>query len=213
MRTVADRDRWLALGLLLGVLVVAYFVLVHPWWTAPMLAENDRIHDLRERELRARMQLKQAPQIARALAEAQAEQAHVPGFLPESTTELATAGLVQRLQTVVAQASPGNRSCAITNRSPIDDAHPGRFPRVTVQVRLRCGAGEMAAVLHELESGTPRLFVDNLNILAQRYFFAPGQGGNQSGGLDVSFDLYGYLRPLPGQRPAAPKPGANDSAP
>ena len=56
MRTVADRDRWIALGLLLGVLVVAYFVLVHPWWTVPMLAENDRIHDLRERELRARMQ-------------------------------------------------------------------------------------------------------------------------------------------------------------
>lgn len=199
MRTVADRDRWLALGLLAGMLVVAYFVFVHPWWTVPMLAENDRIHDLRERELRARMQLKQAPQVARELVQAQAEQAHVPGFLPESTAELATAGLVQRLQTVVARASPGNRSCAITNRSPLDDSHPGRFPRVTVQVRLRCGTGEMAAVLHELESGTPRLFVDNLNILAQRYFFAPGQGGNQSGGLDVSFDLYGYLRPPPGR--------------
>lgn len=219
MRTVADRDRWIALGLLLGVLVVAYFVLVHPWWTVPMLAENDRIHDLRERELRARMQLKQAPQVARALAEAQAEQAHVPGFLPESTAELATAGLVQRLQTVVAQASPGNRSCAITNRSPLDDAHPGRFPRVTVQVRLRCGAGEMAAVLHALESGTPRLFVDNLDILAQRYFFAPGQGGNQTGGLDVNFDLYGYLRPPPA-KPAATQArqtpqttGADDSAP
>jgi len=213
MRAVAERDRWLALGLLAGVLLVAYFVFVHPWWTAPMLAENDRIHDLRERELRARMQLKQAPQVARALAEAQAEQAHVPGFLPENTAELATAGLVQRLQTVVAQASPGNRSCAITNRSPIDDARPGRFPRVTVQVRLRCGAGEMSAVLHELESGTPRLFVDNLNILAQRYFFAPGQGGNQSGGLDVSFDLYGYLRPPAAQPKVAKRTGAIDSAP
>ena len=71
------------------------------------------------------------------------------GVLAKIAAELATAGLVQRLQTVVAQASPGNRSCAITNRSPLDDAHPGRFPRVTVQVRLRCGAGEMAAVLRE----------------------------------------------------------------
>ena len=216
MRTAADRDRWLALGLLLGVLVVAYFVLVHPWWTVPMQETGRRVAELRERELRARMQLKQAPQVARALAQAQDEQAHVPGFLPENTAELATAGLVQRLQTVVEQASPGNRSCAITNRSPLDDSHPGRFPRVTVQVRLRCGAGEMAAVLHELESGTPRLFVDNLNILAQRYFFAPGQGGNQSGGLDVSFDLYGYLRPPPTKpAPAQANQGAetNDSAP
>ncbi len=55
----------------------------------------------------------------------------------------------------------------------------------------------MAAVLHALESGTPRLFIDNLSVLAQRYFFAPGRGGTQSGGLDVSFDLYGYLRPAP----------------
>jgi hypothetical protein len=25
----------------------------------------------------------------------------------------------------------------------------------------------------------------------------PGQNANQAGGLDVSFDLYGYLRPRP----------------
>ena len=55
----------------------------------------------------------------------------------------------------------------------------------------------LAAVLHALESGSPRIFIDNLNILAQRYFFMPGQNANQAGGLDVSFDLYGYLRPRP----------------
>ena len=40
MRAVPDRDRWLALGLLAAVLVVAYFVLVHPWWTVPMRARS-----------------------------------------------------------------------------------------------------------------------------------------------------------------------------
>ena len=119
----------------------------------------------------------------------------MPGFLPESTAELATAGLVQRLQTVVAQAS---RATAVA-RSPTVRRWTTRiraFPRVTVQVRLRCGAGEMAAVLHALESGTPRLFVDNLDILAQRYFFAPGSGGNQTGGLDVNSDLSVTFAPV-----------------
>ena len=126
-----------------------------------------------------------------------------PGFLPETTPERATAGLVQRLETVVAHASPGNRSCAISNRSPLAEARPDRFPRVTVQVRLRCGAPELASVLHALETGAPRMFVDNLNVLAQRYFFMPGQGGRgQSGGLDVSFDLYGYIAPTAGQEVA-----------
>ena len=197
MPTRPDRDRWLALGLLLAALAVAYLVLLHPWWTAPMADTNARIDSLQQRELRARMQLQQAPEVARRLAQAQEMEARAPAFLPEATAELATAGLVQRLEQVVAQASPGNRSCAISNRSPSSEPHQERFTRVTVQVRLRCGSPELATVLHALESGSPRLFVDNLNILAQRYFFMPGQNANQAGGLDVSFDLYGYLRPRP----------------
>ncbi|NUS61406.1 MAG: general secretion pathway protein GspM [Lysobacter sp.] len=163
-----------------------------------MMDAEGRIATLQERELRVRTQLHQAPQVDARLAEVRRAQGTRPGFLPETTPELATAGLVQRLVAVVTQASPGNRSCAITNRSPLSEQRPAeRFPRVTVQVRLRCGAGELASVLHALEGGSPRVFVDNLNILAQRYFYAPGQGRAQSGGLDVSFDLYGYIPPRP----------------
>jgi len=198
MTPAADRDRLIALGLLLLALAAAYAVLVHPWWTLPMRAVEQRIDDLRERDLNQRMQLAQAPQVAARLSEVIQRQANAPGFLPESSTELATAGLVQRLETVVAQASPGNRSCAITNRSPLAEPGRERYARVVVQVRLRCGNPELASVLHSLESGAPRLFVGNLNVLAQRNFFGPGSGaggGSRDGGLDVSFDLYGYLRP------------------
>jgi general secretion pathway protein M len=73
-------------------------------------------------------------------------------------------------------------------------------------------------VLHQLESESPRLFVDNFNVLAQRYaYMAAVEGG--AGGLDVSFDLYGFLKPsgvaAPGDgtgaspsAPALPAPGA-----
>ncbi len=208
-----QRDRWLALGLLLLALLLGYLVLLHTWWTAPMLDAQSRIETLQQRELRQRMQLRQGPEIARRLQQVQAALAHRPGFLAESTTELATASLVQRLESVVEQASPGNRSCAITNRSPLadDNATKERFRKVTVQVRLRCGTPELSTVLYALEAGTPRLFVDNLNVLAQRYFFAPGQGGAQAGGLDVSFDLYGYLRPLPAAIASRRTTGASDA--
>lgn len=191
MPQAADRDRWLALALLLGVLAVAYVVLVHPWWTVPLRDANARVETMQQREQRQRMQLQQAPLVAQQL-----KQARDPGFLPEASAELATAALVQRLETIVSQASPGNRSCAITNRSPMTEPRRDRFARVVVQVRLRCGTPELAAVLHSIESGTPRLFVGNLNVLAQRFFFSPGTGATaaqREGGLDVSFDLYGYL--------------------
>lgn len=191
----ADRDRWLALGLLLAALVVAYAVLIHPWWTVPIRDANARIESLQERELRQRMQLGQAPLVRERLSRVRQELAGRPGFLQEASAELATVGLVQRLETAVAQASPGNRSCAITNRSPVADTTRDRYARVVVQVRLRCGVPELAAVLHSLESGTPRLFVGNLNVLAARHFFGAGGDAAGEGGVDVSFDLYGYLRP------------------
>ncbi|MNW09344.1 hypothetical protein D3C71_2063160 [compost metagenome] len=43
-------------------------------------------------------------------------------------------------------------------------------------------------VLQTLETGTPQLRVDRLDILSA----GMGEGG---GGLDVSFELSGYLRP------------------
>jgi general secretion pathway protein M len=208
---VTDRDRWLALGLLLLALLLGYGLLVHPWWTVPMLEVNGRVAELRERELRIRTQLQQAPQVQRELDAALAQQAQRPGFLPEATVELATAGLVQRLEAIVKEASPGNRSCAIANQSPL--AMPGReqFARVVVQVRLRCGAPELASVLHRIESGSPRLFVENLNVLAQRYAFQAAESG--TGGLDINFDLYGYLKPAPGPVASPAPPQGDGNAP
>jgi general secretion pathway protein M len=62
-------------------------------------------------------------------------------------------------------------------------------------------------VLHALEGGTPRLFVGNLNVLGQRVFFNPGEGSAQ-GGLDISFDLYGYLQPGASGTARRPSPSA-----
>jgi len=206
---IAERDRWLALGLLLLALALVYLVLIHPWWTVPMLAEGERIQALQARELRARMQLQQAPQIRQALTRARQQHTRSAGFLPEASAELATASLIKRLETVVTQASPGNRACAINNRSPLSEPGNGRYTRVAVQVRLRCGVPETAAVLYALESGSPRLFVDNLNILARTHFAVAEQQG-RAGGVDVNFDLYGYLRPRPGR--ATVQPNASSEA-
>ncbi|HUH89839.1 MAG TPA: type II secretion system protein GspM [Lysobacter sp.] len=200
------RDRWLALGLLLVVLGLAYAVLIHPWWTVPMREAGDRIASLQERELRLRTQLQQAPQVAERLQQVRALQDQRPGFLPEDNPELAIASLIQRLETVVAEASPGNRSCAIANRSPLEPDNREAYARVVVQVRLRCGTPETGRVLYLLESGSPRLFVDNLNLLTQRSYLGRGESAG-SGGLDVSFDLYGYLIPS-GQPPPTEVPRA-----
>ncbi|MGV8960531.1 MAG: type II secretion system protein GspM [Stenotrophomonas sp.] len=192
------RDRWLALLLLLAAAALVYLLLVHPLWTQPMRAVDAEVSALREREQRIHLQLQQAPQVALRLQQAEHELATRPGFLPQASIELAASALIQRLEQTVVSASPGNRSCAISNRSPLPADHSGRFVRVAVQVRLRCGTAELASVLQALESGSPRLFIDNLSVMAQRFQLSPSESGN---GLDVAFELAGYLRP--GIAPAA----------
>ncbi len=190
-----DRDRWLALALLLAVLGLLYLLCVHPWFTQPLREADARIAGLQERDARVRALLQQSPQIRQRL-DALDARGSAAGFLAEPTAELATAALIQQLERVVQEASPGNRGCAIINRAPLTgEPPPGRYRRVTVQVRLRCGNAETLAVLHALESARPYLFVDVVNVTAQRYFAIPGNNLPQEGGLDVSFDLYGYLRP------------------
>ncbi|MFS8136747.1 MAG: type II secretion system protein GspM [Thermomonas sp.] len=191
------------MALLLTVLGLLYLLILHPLFTRPLRAVDARISNLRDRDARVRALLEQAPEITKRLAELDAR-GNTSGFLAQPTPELATASLIQQLEQVVGEVSPGNRGCAITNRAPLGgEPAPGRFSRVTVQVRLRCGNAETIAALHALESTRPYLFVDALNISSQRYFAIPGNSPPQEGGLDVSFDLYGYLRPVPGSPASA----------
>ncbi len=189
MRPVPERVRVLAL--LAALAALAYLLLLHWWWTAPMLAMGDEIAKLRNEELALRMEIAQRPELEAALARVREFEAGNPGFLPETNKELATAALVQRLESVIAAASPQPARCQLAARTPADVSSDDPFERATVQVRLRCGMAELGAVLHALESGSPQLFVDNLDLLSRRSYLGVGLEG---GGVDVGFDLYGYLK-------------------
>jgi general secretion pathway protein M len=191
----AERTR--VLGGLLLALAIAYIVLVHWWFTAPMLQLGDDIGGLRDEERQLQAEVRQGPEIERRLALVRQFEAGNPGFLPEASRELASAGLVQRLQQVVASASPNPNACQITAQTPTDSPSQDRYQRVLVQVRLRCGMSELAGVMHALEGGSPQLFIDNLDLLSRRSYLL--NAGDNGAGVDVSFDLYGYLRaPPPG---------------
>lgn len=197
---MASLDRKLAAGgvkrwhIFLGaalVFVLSYFVLVHWWFTAPMLDMGEQIDELRTQELQFRMEASQRPALEQRLAVVRQLQAATPHFLPEENKELASAALVQRLEQVVKAASPNPNACQITARTPTDYALKEEFQRVTVQVRLRCGMTEMTTILHSLEGGSPQLFIDNLELLSRNSYNNAGPVG---GAVEVVFDLFGYIQ-------------------
>ena len=189
-------ERWRGIGVLLLILALAYFLLLHWWFTAPMLDLGNQVHDLAAQEQSLRAEAAQRPALKNQLVQLQTFEANHPGFLPEASQELASAGLVQRLEQVVAAASPNPNACQITARTPAQANATEPYARVVVQVRLRCGMGELASVLHSLESGNPQLFIDNLDLLSRRSYLVATP--DDSAAMDVSFDLYGYLRSAPG---------------
>lgn len=179
----------------LALLTLAYLTLLHWWWTAPMLAMGEEIAALRDEALTLRMESQQRDALRQQLsALTQIYQSGDPGFLQESNKELASAALVQRLESVLASAGSSPR-CKVTAQTPIESTAKEQFSRVVVQVRLNCGMQELVAVLHALESGSPQLFIDNLDLLSRRAYLGAGEAA--VGALDVSFDLYGYLRAPP----------------
>jgi len=194
-RPSTEHGRLYALGLLVLVVALAYGVGLHWWWTAPMLAMEDRIEELRQQELQARMELRERPIIEKRLAEVRRLEAENPGFLPEASVELAQAGLTQRINSQIDAVSPDHAACTIVQRTPTPWAGAAEtYQRVVVQVRLQCGIEQLAAVLHAFESGRPQLFVANLNIINPHSFNADTGAVENAAALTVSFDLYGYIR-------------------
>lgn len=192
-----EATRWMAGAVVAALLALAYALVLHPAFVAPLLQTEREISQLREREARIQARLQQAPAVARQLQDLQAALAARPGLMAEPSPELATAALVHGLEAAVHSASPGGRSCVLRERSPLPSASVDGFIEVAVQARLRCGVDELAALLHVLEGGTPRLFVEGLSVQAPRHRQATQESGL---GLDASFRLVGYL--APGAAPA-----------
>lgn len=196
MRPPREHGRLIAVGLLVLALGVAYGAGLHWWWTAPMITMGDRIDELRQQELQMRMIIAQKPEVEKRLAQVRQLEAANSGFLSEATVELAQASLTQRIESQIAQVSPDHSACTIVQRTPTPWAGAAeRYSRVVVQVRLLCGMNEFAALLHAFESGRPQLFVANLNVISQHTFVADNDATDTSQPLNISFDLYGYLRP------------------
>ncbi|HEX5754795.1 MAG TPA: type II secretion system protein GspM [Arenimonas sp.] len=189
MRSPERNHAQTLLGLLLAALA-AYGLLLHWWWTAPMLDMGEEITSLQREALELRMESAQREQLRAELSRLSELAQTQGGFLSEANKELASAALVQRLESVVTASVTGQR-CKVTARTPIESTAKEPFTRVAIQVRLQCGMSELAAVLHALEGGSPQLFIDNLDVLSRRAYLGAGEAA--SGALDVSFDLYGYL--------------------
>jgi general secretion pathway protein M len=211
MTALSPRDsRLAAIGLLLLAVLLAYFVLLHWWFVAPLLRVHGEMADLRDTHSRYAAVIAEKPALQKRIAALGAGQAASSAFLAADDPNTAAADLMQRVVDVVGSNSGGG-SCVVSQKMPLPNppASAGEpYRKAAVSISLSCDIEPLAAVLQSLEQGTPYLFIDDLSIYrnpvaAQQDHAAP---------LEVQFTLSGYVRPARGAPTPASAPAESAGA-
>lgn len=203
LTALRPRDsRLLAVGLLLLVLLLGYFLLLHWWFVAPLEHIRSEMGDLRDTHSRYAAAIAEKPALQQRIAALGAGQAASSAFLATDDTNAAAADLMQRAVDAVAASTVGN-SCAVSQKMPLPNppASVGEpYRKAAVSISLSCDTEPLVAVLQALEQGTPYLFVDDLSI----YRNPVAVQQNAAAPLEVQFTLSGYVRPARNTPPAVP---------
>jgi general secretion pathway protein M len=184
-------SRVLALLLLAAAPVLAYLLVVEPVIAAYRDA-GEAIAQAQKLLQSYRERAEQRPQLAQLLAEEEERAGGVTGYLAAVDDALAAAELQDRVKNVVEDAGGSLRSAQSLKVEAVEAVAGVR--RAGLKVRFTADTESLAAILYELETGEPFLFVDALSIREPRRQRRRRDEPEEAPQLDVVVDLYGYVR-------------------
>ena len=194
--TVATAPGWGqrlgALALLLLVVIGTLYLVVDHVLVARYRFYLERLEQQQGRlEQLERMAASREP-IQQLIAKIQQDRNITAQYLPQSAPPLAAADLQQRVKAVVEAAGGTLRSTQAL--PPVEE---GNAVKVAVNATVSGDTEILQKVLYDLESQTPLLFVDNLEVSARavRQRLPNGRlAGYSRVQLNIQFEISGYLR-------------------
>jgi general secretion pathway protein M len=184
-------SRLLAVALLAAVPMLAYALVVGPIITAYRDA-GESIAQAQKLLQSYRERAEQRPQLAQLLADEEERAGSITGYLEAVDDALAAAELQDRVKGVVEEAGGTLRSAQSLEVEAVEEVAGVR--RAGLKVRFAANIESLAAILYELETGEPYLFVEGLSIREPRRQRRRRDEPEQAPELDVVLDLYGYIR-------------------
>ncbi|TWI56677.1 general secretion pathway protein M [Pseudomonas duriflava] len=191
-RTLTPRESRIAALLVLALtLCLVYWAGVHIWFIAPHQAIDEQMETLRQTQLRYQALLAQREPLQEQLEAAQNSQAGNESLLPGDDPSVVAAGLMQHTAEIIEKHRSDGAGCELLNRTPIA-GNPGDEPyaQVKVSVNLSCAIQPLEAILYDLETNRPFLFIEELRV--ERHEDAPSSGG--AGRLEVQMLVTGYMQ-------------------
>lgn len=195
-------SRIAAIVLLLLTLALAYFLLLHWWFVAPLRDIDSQMDDLRDTQSRYAAAIAEKPLLQKRLAELGRNQTDSSTFLPEADPNAASAALMQRVVDDAAAHSQEG-TCEVSQKMPVNN--PATSPndpyqKVVVSISLHCDMQPLVGLLYTLEKGKPYLFVQDFSV----YRNPLANAQKNAAPLEVQFTLAGYVHTA-----AAPAGSAN----
>ena len=181
-----------ALALLLLVVVSTLYLVVDHVLVARYRFYLERLEQQQGRlEQLERMAASREP-IQQLIAKIQQDRNITAQYLPQSAPPLAAADLQQRVKAVVEAAGGTLRSTQAL--PPVEEENA---VKVAVNATVSGDTESLQKILYDLESQTPLLFVDDLNVTARavRQRLPNGRlAGYTRVQLNIQFEISGYLR-------------------
>ncbi|OYV19249.1 MAG: general secretion pathway protein M [Methylococcaceae bacterium NSP1-1] len=192
LRTPALSQRWLAVGLLIAVVLVIILVVIVPVVNKEMElhdAKNNLVFRLQQYE---RILAKKDAVIASmdTIKQQHEEQGY---FNSQNTDALASAEMQEFIKKAIVDAG-GQLSS--TQALPV--SNKGKFSRITVRVRMTGNSEVLRAVLYKIETATPLIIIDQIDIRPMR-----GKRNRttrqieSSNELNVNFQAVSFMRKQP----------------
>ncbi len=184
-RMTPMQSRLAAIAVTLAALALAYFVLLHWWFVAPLLKVDGQMHDVETLHAKYVAAIAQQPLLEKRVHQLERGGATVGAFVPGNDPSAASADLIQRVTDLVAAHAHQGSGCSMPSKMPVEQGNDQEpFRRVSVSITLDCGMQPLAALLHDFDRGLPYLFVDDMQLAR-----------SPAGRLQAQLTLSGYLRP------------------
>ena len=189
LRTPALSQRWLAVGLLIAVVLVIILVVIVPVVNKAMELQDAKDNLVFRLQQYERTLAKKDAVIASmdTIKQQHEEQGY---FNSQNTDALASAEMQEFIKKAIVDAG-GQLSS--TQALPV--SNKGKFSRITVRVRMTGNSEVLRAVLYKIETSTPLIIIDQIDIRPMRgKRNRTSRQIESSNELNVNFQAVSFMR-------------------
>jgi general secretion pathway protein M len=185
-------QRWLAVGLLAFVLLLVSLIII-----VPIISKGLELHETKDNlafTLKKYEQILAGKDTVVGNIEAMKRQHEKQGYFNnQGTSSLASAQMQEFIKQAIVQAGG-----QLSSTQVLPPANKDKFSRITVSVRMTGNIEVLRAVLYKLETATPLIVIEQLDIRPMRSIRNRiTRQIEPSNELNINFQAIGFMRAQP----------------